>query len=401
MNTYRITVAYDGTAYRGWQRQENTELTVQGILERRISEIAGKKTVVSGSGRTDSGVHALGQECSLYLEQEIDMDSFKKQLNALLPEDIRVLDISREKRDFHARKSAVGKCYEYQIDLRDKMEVFHRKYRFHFPHPVDIAAMEKAAEYLMGTHDFSAFTDLKEDKDTVRTIYAVGIVYEKDTLTLSWIGDGFLYHMVRILTGTLLDVGIGKIKAEEIPEILKAKDRKKSGFPAPAKGLFLGRVFYSELDIPYEVQDYVATHIKSSIRELEGALTKLSAFSKLSHTDITVEFAEQTLKDLISPDAKKEITPELIIQTVADHFNVKYDDIISSKRNANIVHPRQIAMYLCRQMTTAPLQAVGKALGNRDHTTVIHGAEKIAKEVVQNESVRNTIDIIIKKINPS
>lgn len=111
MNTYRITVAYDGTAYRGWQRQENTELTVQGILERRISEITGKKTVVSGSGRTDSGVHALGQECSLYLEQEIDRDSFKKQLNALLPEDIRVLDISREKRDFHARKSAVGKCY--------------------------------------------------------------------------------------------------------------------------------------------------------------------------------------------------------------------------------------------------------------------------------------------------
>ena len=113
---------------------------------------------------------------------------------------------------------------------------------------------EKAAEYLMGTHDFSAFTDLKEDKDTVRTIYAVGIVYEKDTLTLSWIGDGFLYHMVRILTGTLLDVGIGKIKAEEIPEILKAKDRKKSGFPAPAKGLLLGRVFYTEAELKKAVQ---------------------------------------------------------------------------------------------------------------------------------------------------
>ena len=157
----------------------------------------------------------------------------------------------------------------------------------------------------------------------------------------------------------------------------------------------------SGLDIPYEVSDYVATHIKSSIRELEGALTKLSAFSKLSHTPITVEFAEQTLKDLISPDAKKEITPELIIQTVADHFNVKYDDLLSSKRTADIVHPRQIAMYLCRQMTTAPLQAVGKALGNRDHTTVIHGAEKIAQEVIKNDSMRNTIDIIIKKINPS
>ena len=157
----------------------------------------------------------------------------------------------------------------------------------------------------------------------------------------------------------------------------------------------------SGLDIPYEVSDYVATHIKSSIRELEGALTKLSAFSKLSHTPITVEFAEQTLKDLISPDAKKEITPELVIQTVADHLNVKYDDLLSSKRTADIVHPRQIAMYLCRQMTTAPLQAVGKALGNRDHTTVIHGAEKIAQEVVKNDSMRNTIDIIIKKINPS
>ena len=155
------------------------------------------------------------------------------------------------------------------------------------------------------------------------------------------------------------------------------------------------------IDFPYEVKDYVATNITSSIRELEGALTKLSAFSKLSHTPITVEFAEQTLKDLISPDAKKEITPELIIQTVADHFNVKYDDLLSSKRTADIVHPRQIAMYLCRQMTTAPLQAVGKALGNRDHTTVIHGAEKIAQEVVKNDSMRNTIDIIIKKINPS
>ena len=251
MNTYRITVAYDGTAYRGWQRQENTELTVQGILERRISEIAGKKTVVSGSGRTDSGVHALGQECSLYLEQEIDMDSFKKRLNALLPEDIRVLDISREKRDFHARKSAVGKCYEYQIDLRDKMEVFHRKYRFHFPHPVDIAAMEKAAEYLMGTHDFSAFTDLKEDKDTVRTIYAVGIVYEKDTLTLSWIGDGFLYHMVRNIVWHLVEVGKGTKSIAAFKSEFAAGKRHFKVAPAPPQGLYLDYVGY----IPHFLAD--------------------------------------------------------------------------------------------------------------------------------------------------
>ena len=154
-------------------------------------------------------------------------------------------------------------------------------------------------------------------------------------------------------------------------------------------------------NIPYEVKDYVATHIKSSIRELEGALTKLSAFSTLSHSPITVEFAEETLKDLISPDTKKEVTPELIIQIVADHFGITPADIISQKRNADIVYPRQIAMYLCRQMTTTPLQSIGKYIGNRDHTTIIHGSEKIAKEVVTNETTKNTVDILIKKINPS
>ncbi|MDD3238709.1 MAG: chromosomal replication initiator protein DnaA [Lachnospira sp.] len=154
-------------------------------------------------------------------------------------------------------------------------------------------------------------------------------------------------------------------------------------------------------DIPNEVKDYVATHIKSSIRELEGALTKLSAFSALSHSPITVEFAEEALKDLISPDAKKEVTPELITEIVADHFNIPPADILSQKRQADIVKPRQIVMYLCRQMTQTPLQAIGKYIGNRDHTTVIHGAEKIAKEVLTNESTKNTIDILIKKINPS
>lgn len=154
-------------------------------------------------------------------------------------------------------------------------------------------------------------------------------------------------------------------------------------------------------NIPYEVKDYVATHIKSSIRELEGALTKLSAFSSLSHSPITVEFAEETLKDLISPDSKKEVTPELIIQIVADQFGITAADIISQKRNADIVYPRQIAMYLCRQMTTTPLQSIGKYIGNRDHTTIIHGSEKIAKEVVTNEQTKNTVDILIKKINPS
>ena len=141
-------------------------------------------------------------------------------------------------------------------------------------------------------------------------------------------------------------------------------------------------------DIPYEVKDYVATHIKSSIRELEGALTKLSAFAKLSSNPITVEFAEEALKDLISPDSRREITPELIIDIVAEHFNIKSEDILSQKRSADIVYPRQIAMYLCRQMTTNTVQSLGKAFGNRDHTTILHGADKINKMVISDENTK-------------
>ena len=155
------------------------------------------------------------------------------------------------------------------------------------------------------------------------------------------------------------------------------------------------------IDFPYEVKDYVATNITSSIRELEGALTKLSAYSKLSHTPLTAEFAENTLKDLISPYSKKEITPELIIDAVAEHFHIKPEDIISHKRSADIAFPRHIAMYLCRQMTQTPLEAIGKALGGRDHSTILYSSEKIAKETANNETTKSTIDILIKKLNPS
>ena len=158
-------------------------------------------------------------------------------------------------------------------------------------------------------------------------------------------------------------------------------------------------------DIPYEVKDYVATHIKSSIRELEGALTKLSAFAKLSSNPITVEFAEEALKDLISPDSRREITPELIIDIVAEHFNIKSEDILSQKRSADIVYPRQIAMYLCRSMTDVPYETIGNYMGKRDHSTIKYGVDKIAKDmnkmVISDENTKSTIDILIKKINPS
>lgn len=154
-------------------------------------------------------------------------------------------------------------------------------------------------------------------------------------------------------------------------------------------------------DIDDEVIKYIATNIKSNIRELEGALNKLIACAKLEKREITVELAEKALQDIISPDAPKEITPELIINTVADHFNITPADIASSKRNAEIVFPRQIAMYLCRQMTNTPLKAIGAYLGKKDHTTVIHGEKTIAADIAKNESTRHLIETIKKKINPS
>lgn len=150
-----------------------------------------------------------------------------------------------------------------------------------------------------------------------------------------------------------------------------------------------------------EVIQYIATNIKSNIRELEGALNRITAMSSLEHREITVELAQEALKDMISPNAKREITPDLILMTVAEHYHIKVDDIKGSKRSADIVGPRQIAMYLCREMTSTPLKAIGKLMGNRDHTTVLHGVEKISKEIETSNDLKNTIDIIKKKLNPN
>lgn len=153
-------------------------------------------------------------------------------------------------------------------------------------------------------------------------------------------------------------------------------------------------------NIDNEVIKYIATNVKSNIRELEGALTKIVALSKLNKREITIELAEEALKDLISPNELKEVTPELIIQVVSDHFGITPLDISSQKRTKEVVFPRQIVMYLCRSMTETPLQAIGKYLGGRDHTTIIHGYEKIGNDMEKNESLRNTIEILKKKINP-
>jgi chromosomal replication initiator protein len=154
-------------------------------------------------------------------------------------------------------------------------------------------------------------------------------------------------------------------------------------------------------DINEEVFQYIATNIKSNIRELEGAFNKVIAFARLNNVDITLDNVEEALKDIISPNVTKQITPKYIIDVVAEHFGILAEDITSKRRNSEFVQPRQICMYLCRQLTTESLQNIGKALGKKDHTTVIHGIDKITEEMETNEELKNRIDIIKKKINPS
>jgi tRNA pseudouridine38-40 synthase len=238
MRTYRLVIAYDGTAYQGWQ--------IQGILESCISKAAGYAVEVNGSGRTDAGVHARGQTASVVLHGKAEDGFFTEKVNKLLPPDIRIREAGLEKNGFHARKSAVGKRYVYQIDTDEKPDVFDRRYTYHFPKKLDIAAMQQAAELLTGTHEFAAYTDKKDEMSTKRTIYAIMVGGQGGRINIQYEGTGFLYHMVRILTGTLLEVGMGTRRIESVTIALEAKDRTKAGFLAPARGLFLDEVYYKE-----------------------------------------------------------------------------------------------------------------------------------------------------------
>ena len=171
---------------------------------------------------------------------------FTEKVNKLLPPDIRIREAGLEKNGFHARKSAVGKRYVYQIDTDEKPDVFDRRYTYHFPKKLDIAAMQQAAELLTGTHEFAAYTDKKDETSTKRTIYAIMVGGQGGRINIQYEGTGFLYHMVRILTGTLLEVGMGTRRIESVTIALEAKDRTKVGFLAPARGLFLDEVYYKE-----------------------------------------------------------------------------------------------------------------------------------------------------------
>ena len=177
MRTYKLTVAYDGTRYQGWQRQGNTDNTIQGILEKAVSEETGFDVEVNGSGRTDAGVHARGQTASIVLPGRITEAEFTGRLNDRLPADIRVLRTELVKNGFHARKSASGKVYEYHVDTGERPDVFTRRYCYHFPHSLDLDAMREAAGYLTGTHEYAGYTDKKDEKSTRRTIYDLSLIH--------------------------------------------------------------------------------------------------------------------------------------------------------------------------------------------------------------------------------
>ena len=242
MRTYKLTIAYDGTRYQGWQRQSNTENTIQGILEDAVMKETGRRTEVNGSGRTDAGVHARGQTASIVLPGKILSEEFTARLNERLPADIRVLQTELVKNGFHARKSAVGKVYEYHIDTGDRPDVFTRRFSFHFPRRLDLEAMREAAGYLTGTREYA---DKKDEKSTRRTIYDIMISGQGSSVVIEYDGTGFLYHMVRILTGTLLETGAGERKPEDAAAALRTKNRQQAGFLAPAQGLFLREVRYN------------------------------------------------------------------------------------------------------------------------------------------------------------
>ncbi len=242
---FKLTIQYDGTRYDGWQRQGNTDNTLQGRLEGVLSRMVGKPVEIQGAGRTDAGVHARGQVASVHLPEGYTPQEVQNYLNRYLPEDVAVVDMVEVGERFHARLSATGKEYRYHIRMGNVPDVFARKYQYRVEEPLDLAAMERAAGYLTGKHDFRSFCGNRRfKKSTVREVFHIGVEVCGSDLTLVYRGDGFLYHMVRILTGTLLEVGLGQRTPESMVDILEARERTAAGKTAPAQGLVLQEVYY-------------------------------------------------------------------------------------------------------------------------------------------------------------
>jgi tRNA pseudouridine38-40 synthase len=242
MQNYKIVLAYDGTDFRGWQRQPG-ERTIQGALENAVFKITRKKTAVYGAGRTDAGVHARGQAASFRVATRLTDEVLFRALNAVLPWDIRIMTLERAAADFHARRSAKSKVYQYRIVAAPRIGPFDFRYALHWPYPLNLRAMRTAASLFVRRADFTAFSSNRE-RSPVRTVRRSEIRKKGGEVVFTIEADGFLRYMVRTIVGTLLEVGRGKLEPEKVEEIFRRKDRLLTGPTAPAKGLCLVRVDY-------------------------------------------------------------------------------------------------------------------------------------------------------------
>lgn len=244
MRNLRLDICYDGTRYRGWQRLAGVDNTIQGKLEQTLSRILGEEIEISGSGRTDAGAHALGQVANFHCQSTMPAEDILSQLRRYLPEDIGIYSCRDVQERFHARLNAKRKTYRYRIWNSESPCVFQRRFVTVLPDKVNIAAMESAAAHLLGEHDFSAFCAAKsKKKSTVRRIDAITITREGEELRFDITGNGFLYNMVRIIVGTLVEVGLHKRNADSIPELFGGA-RQEAGALMPAQGLCLMEVTY-------------------------------------------------------------------------------------------------------------------------------------------------------------
>ena len=241
----KLLIEYDGTNYQGWQVQPKGP-TIQGILEEKIGLLTGQPVQLFGSGRTDSGVHALGQVAHFKTQSQMDIHTIRRALNSLLPHDIVIQKAEEVDEGFHARKYSKSKIYEYRILNRNLRSAFHRGYVWHIPQKLNLTEMKKATQSLIGEHDFSAFRTVgSPTRTTVRRVIRAEWKRGRDGLIRFEIeANGFLKQMVRSIIGTLVEIGKGRMEAAEIREILNSRDRKEAGPTAPAQGLFLKEVKY-------------------------------------------------------------------------------------------------------------------------------------------------------------
>jgi tRNA pseudouridine38-40 synthase len=251
MRTLRLTLAYDGTDYAGWQVQPD-RITVQEVVEKALEKITGSPVRILASGRTDAGVHALGQVASFRSETHLSTDILQRALNGELPPDVAVLDVSEAPQGFHPIRDAICKRYRYIIHDGPVRDVLARRYAWQYRRRLDAESMHEAAGKLAGTHDFAAFQSSGAPRrSTVRTIFDVSVKRgrggQSDVVTLEVEADGFLYNMVRAIVGTLVDVGRGARPESWVSQVLASGDRSQAGLTAPPQGLFLVHVTYDEI----------------------------------------------------------------------------------------------------------------------------------------------------------